>query len=155
MPIPITTIRNAKAANAEATKFTLDIDHPVYGWIPYHLDPSDTDMTIDNDALRLLIGADFEAYVVPPVQAEHVEAEFDRRREAVASDRGLVVLLAGAIAIMNKSASSRTGAERTMLNKIVEVCETINTLESKRNRLAALPTIPQNYQDESHWSGNG
>ena len=65
----ITEIRNAQSLNSENTKFDVDILHPTLGWLPYTLDPSDTDPTIDNGDLRSLIGDDFEAYV-PPTQAE-------------------------------------------------------------------------------------
>lgn len=46
-----------------------EIDHPIYGWIPYTLDPDDTDSTVDNAALLAVIGEDFAAYV-PPTEAE-------------------------------------------------------------------------------------
>ena len=69
MSLSITNIRNAVSLNAEDTMFDLEIEHPDYGWIPYTLHPDDTDDTIDNDALLLLIGTDFTAYV-PPTRAE-------------------------------------------------------------------------------------
>jgi len=47
----------------------VEINHPKFGWIPYTLDPADTDTTINNDAVMALIGTDFAAYV-PPTQAE-------------------------------------------------------------------------------------
>jgi len=47
----------------------VEINHPDYGWIPYTIDPDDTDTTIDNDAVMSLIGTDFAAYVAP-TQAE-------------------------------------------------------------------------------------
>jgi hypothetical protein len=47
----------------------VEINHPQHGWIPYTLDPADTDTTIDNDAIIALIGTDFTAYVAP-TQAE-------------------------------------------------------------------------------------
>jgi hypothetical protein len=47
----------------------VEINHPTHGWIPYHLDPSDTDTTIDNAAILALVGDDFGAYVAP-TQAE-------------------------------------------------------------------------------------
>lgn len=52
-----------------------EIDHPRHGWIPYTLDPADTDMTIDNNALlsAMATNADVVAYV-PPTQAELDEA---------------------------------------------------------------------------------
>ena len=69
MSLSIINIRNAVSLNAEDTMFDLEIEHPDYGWIPYTLHPDDTDYTIDNDALLLLIGTDFTAYVAP-TQAE-------------------------------------------------------------------------------------
>lgn len=59
--------RNAK--HLSGGRLDCEIEHPVHGWIPYTIDPSDTDMTIDNDELLLAIGDDAEAYV-PPTQAE-------------------------------------------------------------------------------------
>tara|TARA_R110001592_G_scaffold352845_5_gene651119 strand:- start:1479 stop:1829 length:351 start_codon:yes stop_codon:yes gene_type:complete len=47
----------------------VEINHPDYGWIPYTVDPADTDMTINNDDVMALIGTDFTAYVAP-TQAE-------------------------------------------------------------------------------------
>lgn len=48
-----------------------EIEHPIYGWIPYTLDPADVDMTINNDELlaAMLLAGDVAAYV-PPTQAE-------------------------------------------------------------------------------------
>ena len=69
MSIPIQNIRGAASLNADNTRFDLEIEHPQFGWIPYTLDPTDDDETIDNDALLALIGDDFTAYV-PPTQAE-------------------------------------------------------------------------------------
>jgi len=63
----------------------VEINHTKFGWIPYTLDPADTDTTIDNDAVMALIGDNFAAYV-PPTQAEldaaaaaGVRAERDNR----------------------------------------------------------------------------
>jgi hypothetical protein len=47
----------------------VEINHPDYGWIPYTLNPADTDTTINNDEVMALIGTDFAAYVAP-TQAE-------------------------------------------------------------------------------------
>ena len=63
--LTVDDIRNAASHNAENTYFYVEINHPDYGWIPYTLDPTDTDMTIDNSALRDLIGSDFSPYVAP------------------------------------------------------------------------------------------
>jgi hypothetical protein len=61
----------------------VEINHPDYGWIPYTVDPSDTDTTIDNAAILALVGADFGAYVAPTQEeldaglAAQVRAERD------------------------------------------------------------------------------
>ena len=65
MAISITEIRNARSLNEENTMFDVEINHPLFGWIGYMLDPSDTDQTINNSELRSLIGSDFAAYVAP------------------------------------------------------------------------------------------
>jgi hypothetical protein len=59
--------RNARYVSP--TLIDCEIEHSVHGWIPYTLDPADTDGTVDNDALLLAIGDDAEAYV-PPTQEE-------------------------------------------------------------------------------------
>ena len=73
MSIPITEYRNAKVMSADGSLVDVEINHPEAGWIEYRLDTADTDMTIDNDALLTLIGADKVAYVAPT--AEEVTAE--------------------------------------------------------------------------------
>jgi hypothetical protein len=62
--------RNAKYIN-EIGWIDCEIEHPQFGWIPYTLDPADTDMTINNDELLAAMSAkgDVAAYV-PPTQAE-------------------------------------------------------------------------------------
>ena len=59
MPLLINEIRNAVSINDEDTVFELEINHPEHGWIPYTLDPSDGDNTVNNDDLRVLIGSNF------------------------------------------------------------------------------------------------
>ena len=71
--VTITEVRNAQSLNAENTMFDVEINHPEHGWIPYGLNPDDTDMTVDNSVLLTLIGSDFDAYVAP-TQAE-IDAE--------------------------------------------------------------------------------
>ena len=61
----INEVRNAQSLNADNTRFDVEIKHPSYGWIPYTLDPADTDNTIDNSSLLRLIGSDFATYVAP------------------------------------------------------------------------------------------
>jgi hypothetical protein len=69
MGITITEVRNATYLQADNLYMDVEINHPDYGWIPYTVDPADTDNTIDNDEVMALIGTDFVAYV-PPTQAE-------------------------------------------------------------------------------------
>tara|TARA_Y100000389_G_scaffold71890_1_gene68599 strand:- start:62 stop:478 length:417 start_codon:yes stop_codon:yes gene_type:complete len=84
MNIEITQFRNAVSIKADNTRIDVEINHPDYGWIPYTLDMSDTDMTINNDDLLSLIGTDFAAYVAPTqaeldaVTAANVRAERDQ-----------------------------------------------------------------------------
>ena len=61
--------RNAK--HISEGRIDCEVEHPMHGWIPYTLDPADTDMTINNDDLLAAMEAagDVEAYV-PPTQAE-------------------------------------------------------------------------------------
>ena len=63
--VTITEVRNAQSLNAENTWFDVEINHPEHGWIPYGLNPDDTDMTVDNSVLLGLIGSDYAAYVAP------------------------------------------------------------------------------------------
>ena len=88
MTVTITQVRNAASLQSDNLRMDVEINHPQYGWIPYTLDPADTDTTIDNDAVMALIGNNFTAYVapVPPTQAEldaatavGVRAERDNR----------------------------------------------------------------------------
>ena len=62
--------RNAKYINNRGW-IDCEIEHPTYGWIPYTLDPADTDMTINNDELlaAMSLAGDVAPYV-PPTQAE-------------------------------------------------------------------------------------
>ena len=69
MSITITKVRNAASLQADNLRMDVEINHPNYGWIPYTVDPADTDTTIDNDEVMALIGPDFAAYVAP-TQAE-------------------------------------------------------------------------------------
>ena len=74
MSITVTEVRNAASLQADNLRMEVEINHPQYGWIPYGLNPSDTDTTIDNDAVMALIGSNFTAYVAP-TQAELDAAE--------------------------------------------------------------------------------
>lgn len=85
MPILITEVRNAASLQSDNACMDVEINHPDYGWIPYTLDTSDTDMTINNDEVMALIGTDFAAYVAP-TQAEldaDVAANIRRKRDNI------------------------------------------------------------------------
>ncbi len=83
MSITITEVRNAASLQADNLRMDVEINHPKFGWIPYTVDPDDTDTTIDNDAIMALIGTDFAVYVAPTqeeldaVTAGQVRAERD------------------------------------------------------------------------------
>lgn len=81
MSISITQVRNAKALNADNTRFDVEINHPDHGWIPYTLDPSDTDNTIDNSALLALIGSNYASYVAPTTAEINAALAADMRAE--------------------------------------------------------------------------
>ena len=78
--ITITQVRNAVSLQADNLRMDVEINHPDFGWIPYTIDPADTDTTINNDAVMSLIGDDFTAYV-PPTQAELDAALSEQLRE--------------------------------------------------------------------------
>jgi len=66
--------RNAKYINNNGW-IDCEIQHPVYGWGPYTLNPADTDMTVNNDDLLAAMAANGDvAPYVPPTQAEIDEA---------------------------------------------------------------------------------
>ena len=74
MGITVTEVRNAASLQSDNLRMDVEINHPQHGWIPYTVDPADTDTTINNDEVMALIGTDFTAYV-PPTQAELDAAE--------------------------------------------------------------------------------
>jgi hypothetical protein len=78
--------RNAKYINDNGW-IDCEINHSEYGWIPYTLDPNDTDMTINNNDLLAAMNAngDVAAYV-PPTAAEidaKLAATIRRERNAI------------------------------------------------------------------------
>ena len=79
MSITITQVRNAKSLQADNARIEVEINHPDYGWIPYGLDPADTDTTINNDEVMALIGTDFAAYVAPTDEELATEAAAEVR----------------------------------------------------------------------------
>ena len=85
--------RNARYI--DATRINCEIEHPVYGWIPYTLDPSDTDMTINNaEILAAMAEVGNVAAYVPPTQEELDAA----KAQAVRADRDQRLLVVDTIA---------------------------------------------------------
>ena len=68
----ITEARNASYIDANGN-IDCEINHPEYGWIPYTLTTHDTDTTVDNEAVKAILGSNIAAYV-PPTQ-EELDAE--------------------------------------------------------------------------------
>ena len=66
--VTITEARNASYIDVDGS-IDCEINHPEFGWIPYTLRDDDTDTTVDNAAVKAILGADIAAYV-PPTQAE-------------------------------------------------------------------------------------
>jgi len=81
MSITITQVRNAQSLQADNLSMDVEINHPQFGWIPYTLNPSDTDTTIDNDEVMSLIGTDFGAYVAPAAEEINIALAVDVRAE--------------------------------------------------------------------------
>ena len=79
MSITITQVRNAASLQSDNLRMDVEINHPNYGWIPYTVDPSDTDETNDNDAVMSLIGNSFEPYIAPTQDELDAEAAIDVR----------------------------------------------------------------------------
>ena len=86
MSITITQVRNAQSLQSDNSRMDVEINHPEYGWIPYTLNPTDTDTTINNGQVMALIGTNFVAYVAP------TQAELDAERaEEVRSERDSIL----------------------------------------------------------------
>lgn len=85
--VDITEYRNAVSLSSDNTRMDVEINHPTYGWLPYTIDPTDTDNTIDNAALLALVGDDFSAYVAPTQEELDAATAADVRNER---DRRLV-----------------------------------------------------------------
>jgi len=86
--------RNAQYINDNGW-IDCEIEHPEFGWIPYTLDPADTDMTVNNDDLlsTMTANGDVAAYV-PPTQEELTEAA----AQAVRAERDQHLIVVDAIA---------------------------------------------------------
>jgi len=79
--IIITEVRNAVSLQSDNLRMDVEINHPVYGWIPYTIDPVDTDTTINNNDVLSLIGTEFVQYVAPTQEELDAEAATQVRLE--------------------------------------------------------------------------
>lgn len=71
MLIRIENYKNAEFNDNTNNRINCEIDHPVYGWIPFTLDLNDTESTIDLNHLYEKIIADNNiAAYIPPTEEE-------------------------------------------------------------------------------------
>jgi hypothetical protein len=109
MRITITEVRNAASLQSDNLRMDVEINHPEHSWIPYTLDPADTDTTIDNDAVMALIGPNFTAYVAP------TQAELDAATAAqVRADREARLMDVDAVAGNTLRWAALTSAEQAI-----------------------------------------
>lgn len=74
MDISKENVRNP-AYNADGY-INLEINHPDYGWIPYTLNMSDEDTTIDNDKLKSIVDTmSIAEYIEPEIEGEEESAD--------------------------------------------------------------------------------
>ena len=69
--------RNAK--HISGGRIDCEVNHPIHGWVPYTLDPADTDQTVDNAALLTAIGNGATEYV--PLTQEELDAITDAKEQ--------------------------------------------------------------------------
>ena len=76
--------RNAKFTS-QPNVIDCEIEHPKFGWIPYTLDPADTDQTVNNADLMALIQGrnDVAEYVEPPVDPKALATQARAKRNAL------------------------------------------------------------------------
>lgn len=79
------------------TRIDCEIEHPQHGWIPYTLDPADTDMSVDNTALLSAMNAngDVAAYAAPTAAEVEAAKTVEVRAERDAKLVGEVDPIAG------------------------------------------------------------
>ena len=62
MSVTITEYRNAVSMSSDNSIMDVEINHPVYGWVPYTINTSVANPSVDREALLSLIGTDFQAF---------------------------------------------------------------------------------------------
>ena len=108
--VQITEYRNAISLRADNSIIDLEINHPEYGWIPYTLDKSDTDNTINNDDLETLIGNNFTNYTAPTQEEVNTELAADIRGQRDAKLRTEVDPIVGNTLRWNELTSDQQAA---------------------------------------------
>ena len=86
MSVKITEVRNAISLNDSNTEFEVEINHPTYGWLHYHILSDYTDTTINDDEIIKLIGTNFRKYTDEEqndLDAGEIRMERDTRLEDV------------------------------------------------------------------------
>lgn len=89
MSIIITEYRNASSITADNSRMDVEINHPDYGWVPYTIDASVSEPSVDHASLRSLIGSDYSAYMAPTqaeIDAETAQAVRDERDYRLSSE---------------------------------------------------------------------
>ena len=108
MSVTITEVRNASSLQSDNLRMDVELNHPKYGWIPYTVDPADTDTTIDNAEVMALIGTDFTAYVAP------TQSELDAAlADEVRSDRDYRILTVDQVVSNPLRLADLTAAKQT------------------------------------------
>tara|TARA_R110000851_G_scaffold325604_1_gene493717 strand:- start:30914 stop:31300 length:387 start_codon:yes stop_codon:yes gene_type:complete len=69
--------RNAK--HISGGRIDCEVNHPIHGWVPYTLDPADTDQTVDNAALLTAIGNGATEYV--PLTQEELDVVTETKEQ--------------------------------------------------------------------------
>jgi hypothetical protein len=84
MAIQITEARSAVYTDADGN-IDCEINHPEFGWIPYTLRDDDTDTSINNQDLKIILGTNIAAYVAP-TQAD-LDAEASQNVRSVRDNK--------------------------------------------------------------------
>ena len=119
MSIAITEVRNAQSLQSDNLRMDVEINHPTHGWIPYTLDPSDTDTTINNDEIMALINTDFSAYVAP------TQEELDALADVIATKKDFYVICDEIYELINYTGVISSLAKNS---KVTEQVITVNGL---------------------------
>ena len=77
----ITEVRNGIYLSDDHTDFNCEINHPQYGWIEYTAQSDDDDYTIDNEALRTLLGSNIAPYVGISTEQQLYEEQISTIRD--------------------------------------------------------------------------